>query len=494
MRYASSNILAFVFVAAWLSGCTPAYTGMQLARQGKHMAAARLLSEAVKAHPEDVQALRALGLSYLDLGDEALAEKHLTKAVELQPSDRISRRYLAITREHLGWQARAMASFDELVKQYPNDRLTGVFKTHLARMSNSRSALTREAVEERIDDFREKGLLDRDGLPRPLLVLPFDVPEEYPDYVLLGNTLARMLACDLAKLDLVWVIGPDKALEAMRLREINWKVADHDAAAKEIGRALGAGLVVQGRFLKGFEEEVRVDIKLFDPEPFSLLSDFKTEGDSKQIFELERNVLNKLLGNVGVLPNERERSLFGSFATRNSGALGLYLGGMGRLMANDYPGALKLLEQSVGLDAKYPCPNRALSVIYQMQGRRDRRQYSDNLGRGRGNPACPASTDLLDFKIRLDSQVAAQLQAEVEQGRTALRNGLQTLSGVEGDILSRQMLFGPAGSRTASVDPIPAGLIWGSQGLGIAGTADPAVLGGVQGHGLSSPDPATAGQ
>ncbi len=494
MQRISPITLAIFLLGAGLSGCTPAYTGMQLARQGKHMAAARLLSEAIKTNPEDGRARRALGLSYLELGDEALAEKQLAKAVELLRSDRISRRYLAITREHLGWQARAMAVFDGLIKDYPDDRLTDVFKAHLTRMSNSRSALTREAVEERIDDFREKGLLDQSGLPRPLLVLPFDVPEVYPDYALLGRSLARMLACDLAKLDLVWVIGPDKAIEAMRLRGIRWNHDDRAAAAKEIGRALGAGLVVQGSFLKGFEKEVRVDIKIFNPEPFSLLRDSKTEGDSKQIFELERNVLNKLLGDVGVLPNERERSRFGNFATHDSAALGLYLGGMSRLMVNDYPGALELLEKSVGRDAEYPCPYRALSVIYRMQGRRDRRQYSANKGRGRGNPSCPSETRLLDFKIRLDSQIAALLQAEIEQGRTALRNGLQTITGDEGEILSRQLLFGPAGNRTTSVDPIPAGMIWGSQGLGTAGTADPSVLGGVFGHGLSSPDPATVGQ
>ena len=116
MQRISRITLAIYLLGAGLSGCTPAYTGMQLARQGKHMAAARLLSEAIKANPEDGRARRALGLSYLELGDEALAEKQLAKAVELLRSDRISRRYLAITREHLGWQARAMASFDGLIK------------------------------------------------------------------------------------------------------------------------------------------------------------------------------------------------------------------------------------------------------------------------------------------------------------------------------------------------------------------------------------------
>ncbi|MBW1811437.1 MAG: hypothetical protein JRJ87_24830, partial [Deltaproteobacteria bacterium] len=117
---------------------------------------------------------------------------------------------------------------------------------------------------------------------------------------------------------------------------------------------------------------------------------------SKQFFNFEREVLNKLLGSIGILPNERERSRFGQFSSLKPGALGLYLDGIGKLAENQYSSALNLLEQSINLDPDFPCPHRALAILYRIQGRQERAQNSAKSGcrfagdRNRSRTHCPA--------------------------------------------------------------------------------------------------------
>jgi len=480
-------------LAFGLTGCTYKYAGLDAARAGDPMLAASKLEEAVKNNPRDAEVHRALGLAYLDLGDAALAESHLDQAAKLQPSDRMSRRYLAITREKLGWQAKAMDTYAKLIDAFPDDRLTDTFKVHLARLNKALSKLTREAARERYAGFTTQGLADDEGLPRSILVLPFDIEEVNREHVRLGKTLARMLAADLSRLDLVWVIGPDETAAGMRHRNLSLDSEELAGSLGDIGRAYGAGLLIYARFLKGFEDQVRLDIQLYRPLGGGRVMETKIEGRAGEIAVLERDVLRALLGTTGILPNELERSRFGTFVTANPEALGYYLTGMGKLLENNFSAALGDFERSVELDAEYPCPHRALAVIYGMRGERERSRNAANKGRGRGNPRCAADTQLLDFRIKYDNRVAQILLAEIKQGRTALRNGTQTLVTEEGEILSQRLREGIAGAKTTTAGAIPAGWVWGSEGLGQAGHADSSVLGGVKGYGLSSPDPATAG-
>ncbi len=69
----------------------------------------------------------------------------------------------------------------------------------------------------------------------------------------------------------------------------------------------------------------------------------------------------------------------------------------------------------------------------------------------------------------------------------------QTLFVDEGSIQAQGMLLGLSGSGSPSPNAIKEGWIWGAESAGLAGRADSSVLGGIKGHGLSAPDPATPG-
>jgi TolB-like protein len=451
------------------------------------------LREAVRKEPNDAVVQRELGLAYLGLADAALAESHLDKAAELDKQDRVAWRFLALTRERLGWQVRAGETWGTLLEAFPRDRLSRAFITHVARYKTNQSSLTQEAAQNRIEAQREKGLLDNRDLPRPILVLPFAGPEVYPEYDLMGRTLSRALAADLARMDLLWVIGPDEAQRGMKHRGLVWDPEDVAGSTQRIGTAFGAGLVVRGTLRKGFEDEIRADVVVVDPDPSTLLLDSKTQGTVEKFFVLEREVLEKVLATMGILPSENERARFGQFATLDASALGEYLDGVGALLQNEYTLALRLLEKSTGLDKDFPCPHRALAMIYRLQGRREKAQNALVKGHGHGNPRCAADMDLLGRRIDTDTVVADMLRSDLEQGRTILRNGVQFLFADETAPTQATLRDGPAGSPTVNPGALPAGWIWGGEAGGLPGTGDPSSLGGVKGTGLSAPDPATSG-
>lgn len=482
--------ITFMFT---LVACTPRQAGLMAVETGDLGAGVRSLREAVGKNPSDAGVQRELGLAYLGLADAALAEGHLDRAVQLDREDRVAWRFLALTRERLGWQLRAAETWAGLLEAHPRDRLSRAFTTHAARYKTNLSLLTREAAQNRIETQRDKGLLDRKDLPRPILVLPFSGPAEYPEYDRMGRTLARALAADLAKMDLLWVIGPDEARRGMEHRGLVWDPEDPAGSTQAIGRAIGAGLVIRGTLRKGFEDQLRADVVVIDPDPATLLLDSKTEGVARQFFNLEREVVDKLLATMGILPSERERARFGRFATENVAALGNYLDGVGALLCNRHARALRLLEKSVELDAEFPCPHRALALIFRMQGRAERAQNALVKGHGRGNPRCAADLDLLARRIDTDMVVADILRTDLEQGRTILRNGVQLLFADESAPVEQMLRDGPAGSAAVTPGALPPGWIWGGEAGGLPGTADPSTLGGVTGTGLSAPDPATSG-
>jgi len=476
-----------------LMACTPRQAGLRAVERGDLSSGVRELREAVQREPGDATAQRELGLAYLGLADAALAEQHLDKAAQLDKQDRVAWRFLALTRERLGWQVRAGETWGELLEGFPRDRLSRAFITHVARYKTNQSSLTQEAAQNRIESQREKGLLDNRDLPRPVLVLPFSGPEVYPEYDLMARTLSRALATDLARMDLLWVIGPDEALRGMAHRGLRWDPEDEAGSTQRIGTAFGAGLVVRGTLRKGFEDEIRADVMVVDPDPSTLLMESRTEGTVKKFFSLEREVLEKVLATMAVLPSEAERARFGQFATGDARALGEYLDGVGALLQNEYTRALQLLEKSAGLDKDFPCPHRALAMIYSLQGRRENAQNALVKGHGRGNPRCAADTDLLGRRIETDIVVADMLRTDLEQGRTILRNGVQFFFAGETAPTEAALRDGPSGSPTVNPDALPAGWIWGGEAGGLPGTGDPSSLGGVQGSGLSAPDANTSG-
>ncbi len=484
--------ITFTFTIT-LSGCTPRQAGLRAVEGGELSSGVRSLREAAGRNPDDAEVRRELGLAYLGLADAALAEEHLDQAVQLDRQDRLAWRFLALAREKLGWQVRAAETWAGLLQAHPRDRLSRAFTTHAARYKTNLSLLTPAAAQGRIDTQREKGLLDRKDLPRPIVVLPFAGPEPYPEYDRIGRTLARVLAADLAKLDLLWVIGPDEAQRGMAHRGLVWNPEDPAGSAQAIGRAFGAGLVIRGTLRKGFEDQLRADVVLADPDPPTLLLDSKTEGSAGKFFILEREVIDKVLAAVGIVPSERERSFFGRFATGDVAALGNYLDGVGALLSNHYSRALRLLEKSVELDADFPCPHRALALILRLQGKPQRAQRALVKGHGRGNPRCPADLDLLTRRIDNDTVVADILRTDLEQRRTILRNGVQLLFADESAPVEQTLRDGPAGSPTVTPGALPPGWIWGADAAGLPGTADPSTLGGIKGTGLSAPDPATSG-
>jgi len=487
------RILPTIACALLVCSCTPRQAGLRAVERGDLSAGVRDLREAVRKEPNDALVQKQLGLAYLGLADAALAEQHLDKAAQLDREDRVAWRFLALTRERLGWQVRAAETWGELLEAFPRDRLSRAFVTHVARYKTNQSSLTQEAAQNRIESQREKGLLDNRDLPRPILVLPFAGPEVYPDYHLIGRTLARALAADLAKLDLLWVIGPDEARRGMKNRGLVWDPEDVAGSTRRIGTAFGAGLVVRGTLRKGFEDEIRADVMVVDPDPSTLLLDSKTEGTVEKFFILEREVLEKVLATMGILPSEKERARFGRFATDDSLALGEYLDGVGALLQNEYTRALRLLEKSAGLDKDFPCPHRALAVIYGLQGRREKAQNARVKGHGRGNPRCASDLDLLARRIDTDTVVADMLRTDLEQGRTILRNGVRFLFADETAPTQSTLREGPSGSPAVNPDALPSGWIWGGEAGGLPGTGDPSTLGGIQGTGLSAPDPATSG-
>lgn len=197
-----------------------------------------------------------------------------------------------------------------------------------------------------------------DPRPRTLSVLYFTNTTEDPDAAWLSKGLADMLVSDLGASGAFSVIEREELQKVLREQELALSGLVDEQSAPEIGKLLGANLLVFGSYIsKG--KGLRLDAKAVEVESGTLVCTASVAGTTDQALNLESDLAEKLAAGLGAPP---VRTLP---ATASLKAAESYYRGIDSLDAGRYAEAVSYFSLATQEDPAFLKPGKGLEDAYR---------------------------------------------------------------------------------------------------------------------------------
>jgi TolB-like protein/class 3 adenylate cyclase len=194
-----------------------------------------------------------------------------------------------------------------------------------------------------------------------IAVLPFENISDDPEQEYFADGMTEDLITDLSKISNLTVIS--------RTSTSGYKGRKIDI--REVGEALNIRYVIEGSVRKA-GEQVRINAQLIDATSGGHLWAERYDGDLADIFALQDQVLEKIVGSLALRLSENERKRLAAKGTDSIAAHDLYLRGLFQESAFTREGnreAMRLYEQALSIDPDYALPYARMANILELSAR-----------------------------------------------------------------------------------------------------------------------------
>jgi tetratricopeptide (TPR) repeat protein len=299
--------------------------------------------------PESEPAQRSLGIAYFQANRYADARSALDRASAIDPHDGVVALYRGLTAEAQNDVTTARSAYESYLTY---GRTRGVMKqiaqrlVVLARKENELAA--KQAVA------REQQLASVPGSPRTVAVLPFRFTGADTSLTPLERGFAELVATDLSRSSQLTVV--DRA----RLQALLDEIRLQQTAGVEAGTGVRAGKLLQaGRLVGGTISQL--DSNQLRADAFvTNVQTTQTEGGGAndqqaldQLFTLEKNIVLRLLADMGVTLTTVERNSIEQRPTRSLAAFLSYSRGLELEDEGRFDAASRLFDNAVRLDPSF---------------------------------------------------------------------------------------------------------------------------------------------
>ncbi|MCZ6857296.1 MAG: tetratricopeptide repeat protein [Gemmatimonadetes bacterium] len=207
--------------------------------------------------------------------------------------------------------------------------------------------------------------VERMAFPLPdkpsIAVLPFTNMSGDPEQEYFVDGMTEDLTTDLSKISDLTVIS--------RTSTSGYKGRKIDI--RDVGEALNVRYVIEGSVRKA-GSQVRISAQLIDATTGSHLWAERYDGSLNDIFSLQDQVLEKIVGSLALRLSENERERMAFRGTRSAAAHDLYLRGVFQESTFTREGsreAMRLYEQALSIDADYALPYARIANILELSAR-----------------------------------------------------------------------------------------------------------------------------
>ena len=299
-------------------------------------------------NPNDVEALKELGVIYVRTGGFDLASTYLEQAYTLDPDEPETLFHLGLTREQLGQPQAAL----ELYERYIDvSRLSRYRKPMQGRYRWLRREGAREEVQRALSI--EAQLDSTDLSPNVVAVFPLTYRGREQRFASLGRGLAEMMMIDLSQVNSLIVV------ERVRLQALIDELSlaqsryTDPATAPRTGKLLRAGRILAGTFNVVEDENLLLDMLLWEaqvPTP----SEPETYTDAlSNFFALEKRIVFALIDDMGIALTQEERQRIEFIPTRSFQAFLAYSQGLELEDEGDYDGAAQRYREAGLVDPNF---------------------------------------------------------------------------------------------------------------------------------------------
>jgi len=306
------------------------------------------LVQALKANPDDAESWRELGIVLFENGMTDRSGTCLVKAFRLNPEDGLTLFYLGQFLEAKQKVTLALRLYSKYIK-IPQA------SPYREAMEGRYRILTRRRMRE---DIRarlhgEQTLDMQPPTPRTVAVMPLQYKGADAQYAVMGKGIAEMIMTDLSQIKSLQVV------ERLRVQALMDEIAlgqaglTGDDQAPAYGRMIGAGKVVFGDFTTGEKNRMQMDVVYGDVINNRYSDPITLQDAVKNVFLLEKDLVFKVIGEMGIPVSPSEKEQIQSFPTQNLQAFMAYCNGLEMEDQGRFAQAVEFYNQAARLDPRF---------------------------------------------------------------------------------------------------------------------------------------------
>lgn len=347
------SVLSMALFVMWL-GC--ATTNQQMSASD-NIKTIEELKSALRANPNDVNAMRDLGAIYYDSQQVKPALNLLLKAFKKSPKDPKCLLYLGMTLE-------ANQKNDLALKLYKRYSTLPLLSSYRKSMQGRYYLLSRKMIHDQMRSLlaREEQLGATQLSPQAVAIFPLEYQGKNQDYAQLGKGISEMMITDLSQvpgLKLVERVRMQALMEEMALGQSG--MMDENTVPR-LGKLLSAGKIVHGNYDTEGTKKLKIDVAFWDMIN-NQKPQFNTRNETLQnLFSLEKELVFNIIDDMGIelTPQQREKIQF--IPTKNMQAFMAYCMGLNKEDAGQFSEAVQYYQQAVQLDPGFKNANQKLEM------------------------------------------------------------------------------------------------------------------------------------
>ena len=254
----------------------------------------RRLGSQLKENPNDVEALRELGILCVYGNQFGRARKFLEKAYRLDDRDGKTVLYYGLSLEFLGLEKEALERYFRYTELYPGpyQRYTEGRYYHLSRK------LIRGEMQNRLK--LEGSLLDTAIVENRVVVFPLVLTEEEGEHAIYGYGLTEMLRADLNLVAQIQVV--DRIRVQILTEEASLEKRDYlkQDVLSRMGKILGARWSLGGSLQKIGESIININFYLRDIIETKSPTKFSTAELLENMIDIEKTMVFDILSAMNI--------------------------------------------------------------------------------------------------------------------------------------------------------------------------------------------------
>lgn len=302
---------------------------------------ARLQRRMIDA-PGDAEVLRELGVIYMRTGNYVEGSTYLQQAYGLDTDDPKTLFYLGLANEMLGRRDTALRLYEQDVS-----RLSRYRSLMRGRAAQIRRGKAQEEVLRLMRQEEQQAAPPTS--PRIVAVFPFSYQGGDDRYAPLGRGLSEMVMTDLATVSTLTLVERVRLQALLDELELAESAFVDPSTAPRSGRLLGAGRVIGGTFSVA-DGDLAMNAAIVTTEDAASRSLEPTSGDLDNLFDLEKQLVFSLVGEMGIELTPEEQERIQRVPTRNLQAFLAYSQGLQAEDAGNYGAAAQAFQQAASLD------------------------------------------------------------------------------------------------------------------------------------------------
>ena len=306
------------------------------------------LEQARARNPQNVAALRALGVAYFKANRFAEARTVLDQARQLDPRDGVSALYAGLSAERLQDFTGAKNAYNAYLANGRSRRArTGVQQRLVALAREESIALAKAAVAN------EARLSQTPGDRRTIAVPPlkFSGPDR-EQLAPLERGLAELIITDLARSSQLTIVERD------RMQAIADEIALGESGRVDAGSAVRAGKLIQaGRLVNGTivqgGNQLTLSSSIVEVSTAQLSEPASVTNNVDAIFALQKQFVFRIFDQLGIVLTPAEKQLVDRQATTNLNAFLAYSRGLAAADDGRFEDAARFFDNARTLDPNF---------------------------------------------------------------------------------------------------------------------------------------------